>query len=252
MGAGVTVKGGWWGDSPFSDRLMIAAPAHPTNYYTGRACNPIAWFWHEPQEPSDGYESTPVWFATYHADPKQRGSTTYYGDSDGDCYQCVPVDRAPIANGWTGDKPIPRFNDGGPEFGAYSLNEQSHSKEEEGYTATINRTFTNAQYAGAVDSAALFLIMYDLPRNPLRVGLAHADVASNRSDGIWIARTSGVPQEAVNRVLKLEKDVNDIKALVWGQAAENATRKGEIAAMFSAMFVGPQALRPRIEALEAK
>lgn len=242
------LKNGWWGESPFADRLMLVHPAHATNYYTDRACNPIALFWHEPQEPADNYESTPVWFATYHADPKQRGSTTYYGDNDGDRYQCVPVDKAPIANGWTGDRPIPRFNDGGPEFGNFSLNMQSHSSEEEGYTATIAQTFTQAQHASAVDLAALFLIMYDLPRNPLRVGLAHADVASDRSDGIWIARKSGVPQEAVNRVLKLEKDINDIKALIVGHALRLNTLEGEVRALFGLA----NDTRKRVDVIEPK
>lgn len=200
---------------------MLVRPAHETNFYTDRVCKPIAFVWHEPQEPADNYESTPVWFATYHPDPNQRGSTTYYGDNDGDRYQCVPIDRAPIANGWTGDRPIPRFNDGGPEFGAYSLNEQSHSSEEEGYSHNIQQTFTDAQYRSAVDLGALFLIMYDLPRNPLRVGLAHADVASNRSDGIWIARKSGIPQEAVNKVLTMEKDIQELKALAWKGAVKD-------------------------------
>lgn len=208
------LKGGLWGTSPFSDRLMIVKLAHPSNYYSGqygrpmRECHPICLFWHEPQEPADGYESTPVFFAG----EGREASTTYYGDNDGDAYQCVPLHLAPIANGWTGDIPLPRFNDGGPEFGPFSLNQQSHSAEIEGYTATIAQTMTQAQYAGCVDLAVMSMILYDWPRNPMRVGMAHADVASNRSDGIWIARKSGIPQEAVSRVLKLEKDIEDIKA----------------------------------------
>lgn len=224
----IKVVGGeqWWGTSPFEDRLMIVAPAHRLNYYSGaarhelRVCTPIAYFHHEPQEPVDDRESTVSWFQNPDAD----ASTTYYGDSDGDEYQCAPLNRAPIANGWTGDRPIPRFNDGGPEFAPYSLNQQSHSKEYEGYTHNIQQTFTNQQYAAAVDNCALFLIMYNLPRNPMRVGLAHADVASDRSDGIWIARKSGIPQEAVNRVLQIEKDIQDLKAALFGVAASNNKR----------------------------
>lgn len=217
------MKGGWWGASPFTDRLMITYPAHKSNYYSGqsgkalRVCTPICLFWHEPQEPSDGYESTPVYFAGEGRD----ASTTYYGDNDGDRWQLVPLDRAPIANGWTGDIPLPKFNDGGPEFGSVSLNKVSHSSEEEGYSHNIHITFTNAQYQSAVDLATLEMIMYDWPRNPMRVGMAHAFVASNRQDGIWIATKSGIPQEAVNRVLKLEKDIYDIKKTVWDNMVQN-------------------------------
>jgi len=217
------IKGGYWGTSPFSDRLMIITPAHPDNWYSGggqfplRECSPIAFVWHEPQEDSDDNEQTPRYFAQYH--PLTPGSTTYYSDSDGDQYQCVPLARAPVANGLKG-RPMPRFNDGGPEFGAFSLNQQSHSSEVEGRSHTIHLTMTNAQYDGCVDLAALSMIMYDWPRNPKRVGLAHGDLATDRSDGLWIAHKSGIPQEATNRVIKLEKDINDIKALVWGQAVK--------------------------------
>lgn len=200
---------GWFVAPPFADRPMVSYPAHRSNYYTDRACNPIALVFHEPQEPSDDYESTPVYFAS----PNRNASTTYYGDSDGDLYQLVPLDRAPIANGWTGDLPIPRFNDGGPEFGGVSLNQQTHSAEIEGYTHNIHQTMTQAQYAGCVDLAVLSMVLYDWPRNPKRVGLAHADVASDRSDGVWIATKSGIPQEATNRVLKMERDIHELKAL---------------------------------------
>ena len=213
------LKNGWWANSPFFDRNMLVVPAHPSNYYSGlygkelRVCQPIAYVWHEPQEPADGYESTPVYFSG----PDRDASTTYYGDNDGDTYQCVPLNRAPIANGLKG-MPVPRFNDGGPEFGAYSLNQQTHSDEEEGYTHNIHITMTNAQHGACVDRAALFLIMYDLPRNPKRVGLAHGHIATDRSDGIWIAEKSGIPQEATDKVLKMEKDIQELKQLAWDNA----------------------------------
>lgn len=207
------VVNGWWTASPFADRPMVSYPAHPSNYYADRACKPIALVWHEPQERADNYESTPVYFAS----PNRDASTTYYGDSDGDLYQLVPLDRAPIANGLK-NRPLPRFSDGGPEFGAYSLNMQTHSVEVEGYTATIQQTMTQAQYQGCVDLAVLTMVLYDLPRNPLRVGLAHSMLADDRSDGTWIATKSGIPQEATNRVLKIERDINELKALAAAAA----------------------------------
>lgn len=220
------IKAGWWGESPFADRLMIPYRAHGDNWYSGegqfplRECKPIAFVWHEPQEPSDDYESTPVWFSRYH--PNQPGTTTYYNDNDGDVYQCVPLNRAAVANGLNG-KLAPRFNDGGPEFGAFSLNQQTHSSEVEGYTATISQTMTQAQHAACVDLAALFLIMYDLPRNPRRVGIGHGELSVDRTDGVWIAQKSGIPQEAVNKVLKMEKDIAELKALAWqGAQKDNA------------------------------
>jgi len=229
------IKGGWFGTSPFTDRLVIPYPAYVGNYYPDRICKPIALFLHEPQEEADGRESTPVWFQN----PNAHGSTRWYADNDGDLYQCVPFPAAAIANGLD-RKPEPKFNDGGQEFNGVSLNTLSDNIEIEGWTHSIAQTFSNAQYGGVLDWLMLGYIMWDLPRNTART-LSHFQVSADRSDGEWVRTKSGVVQEAVSRVLKLEKDVQDIKALLWKEALRN---NGQDANIWT------QAVR--INALEAK
>ena len=209
------LKGGWWGESPFADRRMIVTPAHPSNYYTQRVCKPIAGVFHEPQEPSDNYESTPVYFQT----PNIQASTRYYNDNDGDVYQMVPIDRPAIANGLDG-MPMPKFNDGGPEFGAFSINDQTENSEVEGMTATIAKTMTEAQWQGCVDVGVLWMVQWDWPRSVGRF-LSHKQLSRNRTDGEWIVKQSGIPQEVVKRVLKIEKDIIDLKGYAWNAASKN-------------------------------
>jgi hypothetical protein len=199
---------GFFRETPFSNRRVVVHPAHPSNYYAQRGpCVPIAIVWHEPQEPADDYESTPAYFAS----PNRGASTRWYTDNDGDLYQLVPINKGAIANGLDG-KPLPRFNDGGPEFGPYSLNLQTDNNEVEGYTSTIAQTMTAAQWQACVDWAVLTHVMYGIPANVGR-HLAHADLSVQRSDGVWIVRQSGIPQEAVKRVLKLEEQLKEIMGL---------------------------------------
>src|SRR3990167_8757003 len=89
----------------------IVYPAHASNYYTpaghgGVPNRPRALFLHTPEEPSDGHEYTPIFFA----DPNRQASTHYYADSDGDWYQLVPEVCAAIANGLKG-KRLPAWAD---------------------------------------------------------------------------------------------------------------------------------------------
>ena len=204
-----------WLTNPFADRNLVIYPAHVSNYYSQRVCKPIAFVLHEPQEPADNYESTPVYFSQ----PDRQASTRFYGDNDGDIFQLVPLEFPAIANGLDG-KPMPRFNDGGPEFGAYSINDQTDNIEVEGLTASIAQTFSQAQYAGLKDWLKLMYIMWDVPRTPQRV-LSHAQLSTQRTDGEWLRTKSGVVQEAINEVLKIEKDIKDLKTFAWTAASKN-------------------------------
>ena len=61
----------------------IVFPCHETNCYNpaghgGVENAPRAFVIHTPEEPADDYPGTPHWFAIYHVDPKQRGSTHYF------------------------------------------------------------------------------------------------------------------------------------------------------------------------------
>ena len=205
------VKNGWV-VNPFADRAVFQVPALASNYYPERICKPIALVIHEPQEDSDQYESTPVWFQN----PAAKGSTRWYGDSDGDLYQMVPFPAAAIANGLDG-KVEPRFNDGGPEFNGVSLNTLTDNIEVEGWTHSIAQTFTEAQYQGVCDWIVMGYLMWDLPRNPKRV-FAHSDVSVQRSDGHWIVYKSGVVQEAMRRLTNIEKDIRDLKGYAYRDA----------------------------------
>jgi len=209
------IKGGFFTASPFTDRRIVRFPAHPSNYYPNRICTPISLFIHEPQEPADERESTPVYFAT----PNVGGTTRWYGDDDGDLYHMVPFPAAAIANGLDG-RPEPKFLDGGPEFNGRSLNICSDNIEVEGYTGTIHQTYSNTQHAGLVDWLVLGFVLWNIPRNPKRV-LPHGYVSQHRTDGIWIVEKSGAPEEAVNRVLTMEKDILELKALAWNGAKKD-------------------------------
>lgn len=208
------VKNGWV-VNPFVDRAMFQAPAYIGNYYPARVCTPIALVLHEPQEEADGRESTPVWFQN----PSANASTRWYADNDGDLYQCVPFPAAAIANGLDG-RPEPKFRDGGPEFNGQSLNNLTDNIEVEGYTHNIHQTFTEAQYQGLCDWLVMGYLHWNLPRNTGRV-LSHYQISANRSDGEWLRTKSGVVQEAVNRVLQIEKDIKELKALTWNNAVKN-------------------------------
>ena len=207
----MNVKNGWV-VNPFANRALFQVPAFIGNYYPARVCTPIALVLHEPQEQADGRESTPVWFQN----PDAHASTRWYSDNDGDLYQCVPFPAAAIANGLDG-RPEPRFNDGGPEFNGASLNNLTDNIEVEGYTHSISQTLTEAQYQGLCDWLVMGYLHWNLPRNTGRV-LSHFQISKDRSDGEWLRTKSGVVQEAVNRVLQIEKDIRDLKGYAYRDA----------------------------------
>ena len=75
--------------------------------------------------------------------------------------------------------------------------------------------------------------------------MGHYELSVQRSDpGPWLMG-SGIKQEVLARVNQYERDVKMLQA-------ENEVRKGEIQALFRAMFTPPEGLRPRVEALEKK
>jgi hypothetical protein len=154
----------------------INFPAHPTNWFQ-LSNAPRGWVLHTPEEPADQYAGTPRWFATYHPDPNQRGSTHYFVSFTGDVYQCVPEGSYAIANGVIG-KPYPKWADP-----AVSLNRQSLSVEIEGYAHSIHQTLT----PGSVQWHALVALLkhraraYSIPLDRAHV-IGHYEVANNRSD----------------------------------------------------------------------
>ena len=75
--------------------------------------------------------------------------------------------------------------------------------------------------------------------------MGHYELSVNRSDpGPWLMG-SGLKAEVLAKVNQYERDVKMLQA-------ENEVRKGEIQALFRAMFTPPEGLRPRVEALEKK
>lgn len=142
----------------------IVSPCHPTNCYSylehgGRVARPRAMVIHTPEEDADDYPGTPAWFATYHADPNQRGSTYYFVSHQLDerrpgftrVYQCVDERDGAIANGLNG-KPRPSW--AGPD----SLNWQTNNVEVEGRAASIHLTLHN----GTVEGEAQWRSLVDL------------------------------------------------------------------------------------------
>lgn len=224
----------------------IVVPADPRNYYgpdSGRRkCWPLAIVYHTPQEPADNYESTPAYFSTFRPYDPATGlggpaSTRYYLDNDGDLYQMVPEDWGAIANGLDG-KPKPYW--ALPD----SLNLQTDNIEIEGYAHSLKDTMTNAQWRTLVDWSTWSMIRYSISREEGRM-MGHYELSVQRSDpGPWLMG-SGIKQEVLARVNQYERDVKMLQA-------ENEVRKGEIQALFKALFVPPLGLRPRVETLEQK
>ena len=148
--------------------------AHQTNTL-GPPCNPKGWILHTPEEPADGDPGTPRWFAQYHANPLQRGSTHYFVSYLGFVFQCVPESVAPIANGVLG-KPYPAWAD--PNV---SLNRQTLSVEIEGYAATITQTIWSPQKTALDRLLDYGCAKYSIPVDRAHI-IGHYEVASNRSD----------------------------------------------------------------------
>lgn len=141
----------------------IVYPCHPTNRYSylehgAVPADPQAMVIHTPEETADGYPGTPAWFATYHPDPNQRGSTYYFVSYQIDVrrpgftvvYQCVDERDGAIANGLNG-KPRPSW-----AGAAGSLNWLTNNVEVEGRAATIHQTLNvgvegRAQWRSLVD-----------------------------------------------------------------------------------------------------
>lgn len=217
-------------------------PADERNYYgpeSGRGeCIVRALIYHTPEEPADDRESTPVYFSTYRG-PGTEASTRFYSDNDGDIYQMVPFPWGAVANGLN-QKPLPYW------AAPYSLNQQTDNIEIEGYAATLKDTMTSAQWASLIDWSVWGFIRWGLPLEEGRM-MGHYELSADRSDpGPWLlSPASGFKQEVLARLTEYEKDIKALKS-------ENEVRKGEIQAMFRAMFIPPEGLRPRIETLEAK
>ena len=156
--------------APDSPLVTHVVPADPTNVL--RAVNhPKVIVLHTPEEPSDNYESTPVYFSQ----PNRSASTHYYADSDGDLYQMVPEAHGAIANGVKG-KPYPAGTDP-----AISLNYQSVNIEIEGYAATIGQTLTARQRTTVLRWIVSCATRYGIPIDRAHV-IGHYEVADNRSD----------------------------------------------------------------------
>lgn len=158
----------------------IDYPAHPTNFYLpenhgGVPNKPRGWVLHTPEEPSDNYESTPVYFSQAH--PGAEASTHYYLDNDGDVYQMVPERCAAIANGVIG-KPYPAWAN--PNT---SLNWQSLNVEIEGYGHSIHLTMLRGgpQWQGLLKLIKHRAAAYGFPADRVHT-IGHYQVASNRSD----------------------------------------------------------------------
>lgn len=152
----------------------IDYPAHSTNTL-GPPCQPKGWVLHTPEEKADGDPGTPRWFAAFHANPDQRGSTHYFVSYLGFVFQCVSEANAPIANGVLG-KPYPAWaND------KVSLNRQSLSVEIEGYAATIRDTISPAQTTALLGLLAYGCEKYGIPKDRAHI-IGHYEVATNRTD----------------------------------------------------------------------
>ena len=149
-------------------------PAHETNTL-GPPCIPKGVVVHTPEEPADGYPGTPVWFAQYHENPNQRGSTHYFVSYLGFVFQCVPENVAPIANGVLG-KPYPAWADPGR-----SLNRQTWSVEVEGYAATIRSTLSAAQRNALLALLRSRCAAWAIPLDRQHI-IGHYEVANNRTD----------------------------------------------------------------------
>lgn len=172
----------------------IVYPCHPTNRYSylehgGIAAWPRAMIIHTPEETADGYPGTPAWFATYHADPNQRGSTYYFVSYQLDerrpgftrVYQCVDEMDGAIANGLNG-KPRPAW-----ATVPGSLNWLTNNVEVEGKAASIHQTLKNgtaegeAQWRSLVDlclwSAKRWFYPLDREHH-----MGHYELSVDRSD----------------------------------------------------------------------
>lgn len=162
--------------APDSPLVTHVVPADPTNIYDpanhgGIPNKPRGLVLHTPQEPSDDYESTPVYFSQ----PNRSASTHFYSDNDGDLFQLVPEHFGAIANGLR-NKPRPAWAD--PNT---SLNWQTLSIEIEGYAATIGQTLTARQRATVVAWIVDCAQRHAIPIDRAHV-IGHYEVADNRSD----------------------------------------------------------------------
>lgn len=160
---------------------VIWAPAHESNYggYGGRWNTPAALVLHTPEEPADGWESTPNWFAN----PQANASTHYYADNDGDLYQMVPDSMPAWAQNvrshqrhWKGSagKAAPWAPDGNNNVHALSI-------EIEGFAGTIDSTLSDAQ----METVAMWLefksAQYDIPLDRDHV-VGHEELAFHKVD----------------------------------------------------------------------
>lgn len=191
----------------------IVFPCHPTNQL-GPPNAPKGWCLHTPEEPADGYPSTPHWFAQEH--PDRAGSTHYFVSYTGEIYQCVSEASAPIANGVLG-KPYPAWAD--PRV---SLNRQTLSVEIEGYAANIRETLV----VGSVQWDALVRLVknrataYGIPLDREHI-IGHYEVSIDRSDP-----GAGFPWDALIAALNEEDDMKPVLAwsggvyLVTGSSAK--------------------------------
>lgn len=169
----------------------IVYPCHPTNCYShvehGESARPKAMIIHTPEEPADGYPGTPAWFATYHPDPNQRGSTYYFVSYQLDerrpgftkVYRCVDERDGAIANGLNG-KPRPGW------AGAGSLNWQTDNVEVEGRAATIHQTLNvgvqgEAQWRSLVDLVMFSSSRWGYPLDREHV-MGHYELSVDRTD----------------------------------------------------------------------
>ena len=147
----------------------------------GQPNTPKAIVLHTPEEPADGNESTPVWFAN----PAAGASTHYYADNDGDIYQMVvDIDcawangnRAGVNRTWKGVKDAwPPWAEAG-----VSLNCQTLSIEIEGYAATIGQTLTDVQFGSLAKWIKFKAAQYGIPLDRDHI-IGHFEVATDRTD----------------------------------------------------------------------
>lgn len=158
---------------------VIWFPAHESNYggYGGAPNVPAALVLHTPEEPADGYESTPNWFAN----PAANASTHYYADNDGDLYQMVADVEPAWAQGvrshqrhWKSvpNKLPPWAPDGNNNTHALSI-------EIEGYAHSFE--WTVAQFTSVAKWMAHKSIQYDIPLDRDHV-VGHEELAVHKTD----------------------------------------------------------------------
>ena len=187
-------------------------PADSSNFRPGPN-TPKGFVMHTPQEPADGYPSTPHWFAQNHGDPNNVGSTHYFAAFTGDIYQCVAESDMAIANGVLG-KPYPAWADRN-----VSLNRQTLSVEIEGYAANIQDTLVvgSVQWNALVELVRDRCEHYAIPLTREHI-IGHYEVSTDRSDP-----GAGFPWDEFIRALNEEDDVTE---RVWDGARTWIVGKG--------------------------